>query len=220
MTDHAAIAAMLTAGATYRQITAQLGVGQATIAKIRNTLGIPVPPGRGGRCASRRGDAAQTDARIADMLRAGATYADIRSELHVSALRISGIRQSHNIPLPPGRTPGPTGVRTPEQTLAHYSRPTTDGHTHWTGPTDGAGKPMVWHRHKGISAWRVAFRVHHNREPNGHVRSACDDPECIAGAHLTDSRLREANRRADQAFERIFGSSAPYPAPTTQEDTR
>ncbi|MFD9107162.1 hypothetical protein [Streptomyces bottropensis] len=197
------VAAMLRAGATYRLIHARLGVGQATIAATRRALNIPLPPGRAGR---RPGpEAAEVDAAIAAMLRAGATYNDIREQLHVSAQRVSGVRLQHKIPVPPGRCPGHNGPRTPEQTLAQYSRPATDGHTIWTGPTDGGGKPTIWTRSKALSGWRVAFRAHHGREPDGRVRVACDEPRCVNGAHLTDRRIREANQRADKAFEQIFG---------------
>lgn len=206
MKPRADVAALLRAGATYRQIHAALGVGQATIAATRKAYNIPLPPGRSGN--SRRGtQAAQIEARIAQMLRDGATYAAIRTELHVSALRISTIRRKHQIPLPPGRHPGLTSARTPEQTLAHYSQPTTDGHTHWTGPADASGKPIIWTRHKALNGRRIAFHLHHRREPEGRVTVACQDPHCITGAHLTDRRIRQANHRADQAYERLFGTA-------------
>lgn len=196
------IAAMLREGATYAAIRERHGVGHATIAKTRNTFGIPTPPGRTGR----RKGAADTDARIAAMLRAGATYAAIREQLGVCGQRINGIRVRESIPLPDNR-PGrrPYGVRTPEQTLTHYSQPTPDGHTHWTGPTS-EGKPKLWHGPRALNPLRLAFRLHHGREPQGHVRPSCVDPHCITGAHLADRRLREANHRADRAFERIFGN--------------
>ncbi|MFM9473974.1 hypothetical protein [Streptomyces scabiei] len=197
------VAAMLRAGATYRQIIARLGVRQATIAATRKAYSIPLPPGRTGRHRDTPG-AADVDAAIATMLRAGATYTEVREQLHVSAQRISGVRLEQKIPVPAGRCPGHNGPRTPEQTLAQYSRPAADGHTTWTGPTDGAGKPTIWNRHKALSGWRIAFLAHHGREPDGRVTVACDHPRCINGAHLTDRRLREANRRADKAFEQIF----------------
>lgn len=198
------VAAMLRAGATYRQIHDRLGVGQATIAATRKAHSIPLPPGRTGH--SRRGsDAAEVEARIAAMLRAGATYDTIRDELHVGTLTIAAVRRQHGIPTPSDRRRGNTAARAPEQTLAHHSRPAPDGHTHWAGPIDASGKPILWNRHKALNGWRVAFRVHHGREPVGRVTVACDDPRCIAGAHLADRTIREANRRADTAFEQIFG---------------
>ncbi|CBG73480.1 hypothetical protein SCAB_64771 [Streptomyces scabiei 87.22] len=199
------VADMLRAGATYRQIIARLGVRQATIAATRKAYRIPLPAGRTGRHRDTPG-AADVDAAIAAMLRAGATYTEVREQLHVSAQRISGVRLEQKIPVPAGRCPGHNGPRTPEQTLAQYSRPAADGHTTWTGPTDGAGKPTIWTRHQALSGWRVAFLAHHGREPDGRVQVACDQPRCIAGPHLTDRRIRQANQRADTAFEQIFGT--------------
>ncbi|MEH0564672.1 hypothetical protein [Streptomyces scabiei] len=119
---------------------------------------------------------------------------------------IARVRRNHKIPKPPGRPCGPTSTRTPEQTLAHYSQPAPDGHTHWTGPTDAVGKPILWYRSKALNGRNVAFLAHHHRDPAGRVTVTCDEPRCIAGAHLADSAIRAAHRRADTAFEQIFGT--------------
>ncbi|MFM9589712.1 Trp family transcriptional regulator [Streptomyces scabiei] len=94
------VAAMLRAGATYRQITADLGVHPKVIRRIRKALGIPVPEGRGGvrRTAVRD--------QVADMLRAGATSQQISKALNVSTRIVTEVRQDHGIPLPPGRGGG------------------------------------------------------------------------------------------------------------------
>ncbi|WP_208630315.1 hypothetical protein, partial [Amycolatopsis kentuckyensis] len=81
------------------------------------------------------------------------------------------------------------------------------GHTHWTGPIDAVGKPILWNRHRALNGRHIAFRLHHGRDPEGRVTVACDEPRCIAGAHLADSTIRAAHHRADKVFERIFGSS-------------
>ncbi|MDX2551347.1 hypothetical protein [Streptomyces stelliscabiei] len=197
------VAALLRAGATYNQVHTELGVGQATIAATRKAYNIPLPVGRRGH--SRRGtEAAQVEARIAAMLRVGATYATIRTELHVSTTLIARVRRNHKIPTPSGRPSG-RAVRTPEQTLAAYSRPAADGHTLWTGPLGRVGRPVIWMRNKAHNARAVAFRKHHGRDPVGRVTVACDEPRCIAGPHLADSTIRAAHRRADTVFEQIFG---------------
>ncbi|MDX3830697.1 hypothetical protein PV730_45000, partial [Streptomyces scabiei] len=92
------VADMLRAGATYRQIIARLGVRQATIAATRKAYRIPLPAGRTGRHRDTPG-AADVDAAIAAMLRAGATYTEVREQLHVSAQRISGVRLEQKIPV-------------------------------------------------------------------------------------------------------------------------
>ncbi|GAQ61915.1 Trp repressor protein [Streptomyces scabiei] len=249
------VAVMLRAGATYRQITADLGVHPKEIRRIRKALGIPVPEGRGGvrRTAVRD--------QVADMLRAGATCQQISKALNVSSRMVTEVRQDRGIPLPPGRGGGHapdaalrdqiaallgagatydqiheqtgagtatiarvrkdrgiplphgrqspttyTPVLTPEEALAHHSRPAPGGHTDWTGPVHGRRLPVVWSagRHNVL---HLAFRLHYGRAPVGRVRRAptCTHRGCITGAHLTDRRLRDASDRADAAFEQIFG---------------
>ncbi|MFJ1664829.1 Trp family transcriptional regulator [Streptomyces bottropensis] len=197
-----AVARMLRAGATYRQINEQLGASPATVIRIRRELQIPVPDGRPGS-HNRRDDIHD---QVAGMLRAGATYSQIRNTLRVSSRVIAAARRTHSIKLAPGRQRD----RTPADTLALYSAPTGDGHTHWTGPWAGR-KPQLWHTGRAHSALRIAFRLHHGREPQGRVtrgNQGCEDPQCITGAHLADDRIRAARHRADQAFEQIFGSTA------------
>ncbi|MDX3629027.1 Trp family transcriptional regulator [Streptomyces europaeiscabiei] len=100
MTDHAAIAAMLRKGATYRQINATLGAHPKTIRDVRAALGIPVPEGRGGT----RRDAVRDQ--IAAMLHDGATAEQIGRRLRVSSHMVTEVRQDRSIPLPPGRGGG------------------------------------------------------------------------------------------------------------------
>ncbi|WP_181800287.1 hypothetical protein [Streptomyces ipomoeae] len=200
MTDRAAIAAMLRDGATYRHISAQLGASHHAIAAVRKTLAIAVPDGRAGS-HQRRGIRDQ----VADMLRAGATYRDIIAKLRVSVPRIADVRRTQGIPVPDDHA-GPYTVRTPEETLTHYSHPAADGHTHWTGPLSGRTKPQIWYQCRSLSGLRVAFRAHHGREPDGRVLRGCDDPQCITGAHLTDHTIRQSHTRADAAYDAIFGT--------------
>ena len=191
------VADMLRAGATYRDIEAKLKVSSSTITGARREYDIPMPPGRG---TNKR--IPETDTQIADMLRNGATSRDVAARLRVSPSRIADVRRTHNIPIPDTHS-GPYTVRTPAQTLAHYSVPAADGHTHWKGP--GGNRPQIWHHSRSLSGLRVAFQAHHGREPVGRVTRGCHDPACITGAHLTDHTIRQANHRADQAFEHIFG---------------
>lgn len=52
----------------------------------------------------------QRDLKIATLLRAGATYAQVKESLKTSDRAISRVRRAHRIPLPPGRA-----RRTPAQ---------------------------------------------------------------------------------------------------------
>lgn len=53
-----------------------------------------------------------------------------------------------------------------------------------------------------------SFRLHHGREPIGNATVGCEVPGCVAGQCIEDQPIRDANRRADKAFEAIFGSPA------------
>ncbi|MEU6929028.1 hypothetical protein AB0A05_07670 [Streptomyces sp. NPDC046374] len=64
------------------------------------------------------------------------------------------------------------------------------GHLSWTGPTTRR-TPVVAHRGQVETAYRLAFRWHHGREPQGNVRPTCDYPGCVAGGHLADRVIRE-----------------------------
>lgn len=66
------------------------------------------------------------------------------------------------------------------------------GHLHWTGATTGtSGTPVVALGGQVVTAYRLAFVWHHDRQPEGNVRPRCAYPRCVAGAHLADRRIRE-----------------------------
>ncbi|WP_200302262.1 Trp family transcriptional regulator [Streptomyces adelaidensis] len=198
------VADMLRAGATARQVSESLGVSSRTVSEVRRDRAIPPPPGRGG--GGRTPDHALHN-RIESMLRDGATYDQIRAALGTSTATIARVRKERTIPLPTGRnTTTHKAARTPEQALAHHTQPAHDGHTTWTGPTQGRALPVLWSggRHNAL---HTAFRLHHHRDPAGRVLRSCDHPGCMTGAHLTDRTLRDANHRADQAFNSIFGTT-------------
>lgn len=75
-----------------------------------------------------------------------------------------------------------------------YAVFTDNGHAHWTGPTASNHTPkVVVDGEKPDTAYRVAFRLHHGRHPDGPVHPICGTPRCVAGAHLMDTPLRHAN---------------------------
>ena len=198
------IAAMLRDGATLQQVTQRLGVSTRIVTEVRQDRGIPLPPGRGGGHAP---DTALRD-RIAALLANGATYDQIHEQTGAGTTTIARVRKDRAIPRPTGRSGGGTTytpARTPEQALAHHSRPRADGHTDWTGPTQGRRLPVIWSagRHNAL---HLAFRAHHGRNPEGRVNRSCDHPGCITGAHLTDHTIRQAHHHADNVFDAIFGT--------------
>ncbi|MDX3830698.1 hypothetical protein PV730_45005 [Streptomyces scabiei] len=197
------VAAMLRAGATYAQIKSRLQVSDLLISRTRHDLDIPLPPERVKRS---RAELVAVDAQAVTMLRAGATYDEIRSALRLDPNRISRLRKQHSIPVPPRDRWAPLRL-TVEESFTRYARPTPEGgHLIWTGPRSGRGLDLIASG-RTHNARHVAFRKHYGRDPDGQTRRTCDQPDCIAGAHLTDRTLRQANQHADKKIERIFGSS-------------
>jgi hypothetical protein len=69
------------------------------------------------------------------------------------------------------------------------------GHLHWTGATTGtSGTPVVAFQGQVQTAYRLAFRWWHKREPEGNVRPRCGYPCCVFGGHLADKRIREGGQ--------------------------
>jgi hypothetical protein len=77
-----------------------------------------------------------------------------------------------------------------EEAFHAHTEPAHGGHVRWTGSMSHA-TPAVWFRGSTYSAYRVAFRVHHGREPEGQVRPACGVLLCVAGAHVEDRPMRQ-----------------------------
>ena len=200
------VAAMLRNGATFDEIKQQLHVSGHTIARVRDVLGIPVPADRAKRT---RAELAVLEDQAVVMLRNGATYAEIYNALRLQPNRIAQLRKAHNIPVP-DRDHGATQRRTVEEAFALYTQPSPEGgHLLWTGPRRGRTAELSASGRR-YNARTVAFTKHHGREPEGRLRRTtdCSHPDCIAGAHLTDHRIRQAHARADLAFDQIFGPNA------------
>jgi hypothetical protein len=113
-------------------------------------------------------------------------------------------KRAQRDPSAPRRTRRPASL---EEAFARHAEQVDGGHVRWTGPTTHT-TPTVWFGGTTYSAYKVAFRLHHGRQPEGTVTSGCDVPHCVAGAHVEDRPMRAANRRADKAFVAIFGSAA------------
>lgn len=133
---------------------------------------------------------------IAELLRAGATYEQIRAQIGGgSQTLIAAVRRAEGIP----PLPRPRPCRTPEETYALYAEPYGDGHARWAGTWAGR-MPQIQHpgprgRGRKESALRVAFRWRHGREPEGRVKPGCGDRTCVASGHLTDRIIREQLRQ-------------------------
>ncbi|MFF5668870.1 hypothetical protein ACFY8S_01820 [Streptomyces hygroscopicus] len=84
-----------------------------------------------------------------------------------------------------------------EEAFAEQSEPVEGGHRRWTGPRERSGTPVVRHRTSIQTAYRVAFRLHHGREPQGNVTRSCEIPGCVAGEHQRDRVMREAQKAGE-----------------------
>ncbi|QTU64253.1 hypothetical protein [Streptomyces scabiei] len=160
---------------------------------------------REARRAARAAAAETTRRDIEKLLRAGMPQLQIARRLHVATVRVQRTREALGLPAPDH------GARARYSTLAEAfgdnTAPDGDGHLKWTGP-QAPGSPTVCFLRRRLKATRVSFELHHGRPPVGTARPACGMTGCLAGAHLADRPMREANQRADMAYSAIFGKSA------------
>lgn len=126
-------------------------------------------------------------ARIADMLRAGASYAEIREKTGMSGPSALRIRRRAGIE-PSGNT-GAQTPRTVAEALAETVVPYGEGHARWTGPMAGRMAVLYAERSR-FNARHVLFERHYGRPPVGRVCSSCGVTDCMAGPHLSDQELR------------------------------
>lgn len=141
---------------------------------------------------------------IAELLRAGVPQAHICRQLHVAPITVQRTREALGLPAPKTCRVLPA---TPEEAFQQYTQPAADGHLTWTGPVN-TGSPKFVFQGTTYNARRLSFRLHHGREPIGNVTVGCEAQDCVAGRCVEDQPMRDANRRADAAFEAIFGSPA------------
>lgn len=105
-----------------------------------------------------------------------------------------------------------------EEAFQGHAEVAEGGHVRWTGSTSHT-TPTVWFEGSLRSAYKVAFRLHHGREPEGMVTPSCDVPLCVAGAHVEDQPMRHRHQQEERQSERrekqldrlytgIFGSAA------------
>jgi hypothetical protein len=144
---------------------------------------------------------------IETMLRKSIPQTHIAKQLGVAQATVKRTREALGLPEPrPGRRERYGSIA---EAFRANVQPVDDGHLRWTGYTDaGTGSPYVCYRQKRVTAARVSFELLHGRPPVGQVLTTCGMDGCLAGAHLTDRQMREANRRADKAFAAIFGEVA------------
>ncbi|EST24507.1 hypothetical protein M878_30540 [Streptomyces roseochromogenus subsp. oscitans DS 12.976] len=166
------------------------------------------PAAMKARTATTREDQRRT---IEKLLREDTPHVQIARQLGVAPATVQRVRA--DLDLPPARSGRPDTHASLEEAFHANTELVEGGHLRWTGYTS-SGSPYVCYRQERITAGRVAFALHHGRTPDGRVQAGCSMPGCVAGAHLEDRRIREADRRADAAFDAIFGPAADPTTPT------
>ncbi|CAM5481704.1 MULTISPECIES: hypothetical protein [Streptomyces] len=83
------------------------------------------------------------------------------------------------------------------EAFTEQSEPVEGGHRRWTGTREKRGTPVVRFRASIQTAYRVAFRLHHGREPEGNLTRSCQIPGCVAGEHQQDRVIREAQKAGE-----------------------
>lgn len=97
-----------------------------------------------------------------------------------------------------GRRPAHASI---EDAFRARAIPAAEGHVEWTGIKNSTtGTPVVQLGTLRVSAYKVAFRLEHGREPVGYLKPACGKPGCVAGAHLQDAPTREAAKPPKTQF--------------------
>lgn len=139
---------------------------------------------------------------IAELLNAGLTNKAIARQLHTDEKKVSAARTALDIPrIPGGRRP----ASSPEDLFWRRTQPVEGGHLLWTGSVNSTGAPRLTHGGKSYSAYRIAFRIKHGREPQGRVTPGCAVDGCVHPNCVDDRPMRE---RTESTFTAIFGRAS------------
>lgn len=158
---------------------------------------------RAARAASREATRAAIEAR----LRHGVPNIQIARQLSVAPATVQRVREA--LGLPAARRGRANTYGSLDEAFTANTERVDGGHLRWTGYTHATtGSQYVCFRQERITAAKVAFALHHGREPEGRVRPSCGMAGCVEGAHLVDRPKRQANERADVMYASIFGTAA------------
>lgn len=133
---------------------------------------------------------------ILQLLRTGMNDTAVATRLGCSRPTVRKVRVRNNLPaVMRGSKPKHFSF---EDAYRAHAKPGADGHMTWTGGYADV-TPAVSHRHRTRSAYKIAFRLHHGRDPQGLVKPGCTQRGCVAGAHLTDAMMRRTARETAAA---------------------
>ncbi|MFE4397193.1 MULTISPECIES: hypothetical protein [Streptomycetaceae] len=162
-----------------------------------------MPPSRADLAAKRR--------RARHLLRAGRSTAAVAAELHMDRRAVRQLRIDAGIPALPGGTPQRLTV---EEKWRSHTRRTRGGHMTWTGEHTSAGGRVMRHSGTAYSAHRVAYRIQHGTDPEGHAKSGCGRPGCVAPEHQIDTAERRVVRTPRTVYDSAEAKLAALTRPT------
>jgi hypothetical protein len=144
---------------------------------------------------------------LAAMFREGATNKEAVLALGIDKQTAARYRTRLGFGPAPKRPAPNRSPLTVEQKFMTYTRPVEGGHLEWTGRrTRSNGTPMFTHHERSYTARSIAFRVATGRAPEGYVTAECENPECVAPAHVEDEPGR-THVRAQLAA--VIGTATP-----------
>ncbi|MFJ5259116.1 hypothetical protein ACIQAC_01395 [Streptomyces sp. NPDC088387] len=142
---------------------------------------------------------------VAELLHHGHSDRAIVRQLHVDAKVVAAARAHLGIPkAKPGRKPAASA----ENLFWLRVKPTDDGHMDWTGSRNSTGVPSLRHGGRNLSAYRIAYRIANNREPEGYALPNCEHDGCTKPGHHTDRTDRAQEKRVDALYGAIFGAAS------------
>lgn len=139
---------------------------------------------------------------VAELLRAGYGDRTIAGQLGVPWREVARSRQE--LGLPPALM-GPKPAATVEDLFWRRVKPAEGGHMDWGGYHTAHGTPSLRHGDRLYTAYRIAFRIKHGRDPEGKALPCCTHNRCVAPGHHEDRVIRE---RTESTFAAIFGGAS------------
>ncbi|MER8030661.1 hypothetical protein ABTZ78_17080 [Streptomyces bauhiniae] len=133
---------------------------------------------------------------LADLLAAGHSDRAIARQLNVDAQATVAVAR-HALGLPKAK-PGVRPAATAEILFHRRTQAADGGHLRWKGSVTRGGLPSLRHGGRNLSAYRIAYRIAHGREPQGKVLPTCKREGCVQIGHHADrgDRARAQDRAA------------------------
>lgn len=140
---------------------------------------------------------------VVELLHAGYSDRAIGRHLNTDPKGVAAARAL--LGLPKAKS-GYKAAASPEDLFWRRVRPVGE-HMEWDGNRNNRTTPTLRHGGHQYTAYRIAFRIAHGREPVGQALPSCGHTQCVRPGHHADKPMRDAARRADRLYARIFGAA-------------